>query len=127
MKNILIVDDDAGIQDVFRLIFEGAGFTVSMFQEGESIMEGKFEIPDLFILDKQLSGVDGLDVCRHLKSQSNTAPIPIIMVSATPHVGPLAEKAGDHDDREKPFRIKHLLETVRRLVSPSDAITAKNI
>ena len=127
MKKILIVDDDAGIQDVFRLIFEGAGFTVSIFQEGESIMEGKFDVPDLFILDKQLSGVDGLDVCRHLKSQSNTAAIPIIMVSATPHVAPLAEKAGADFFLEKPFRIRHLLETVQRLMSPSEAITAKNI
>jgi CheY-like chemotaxis protein len=127
MKNILIVDDDAGIQDVFRLIFEGAGYSVSMFQEGESIMDGRFELPDLFILDKQLSGVDGLDVCRHLKLQPNTARIPIIMVSATPHVGPLAEKAGADFFLEKPFRIRHLLEMVSRLMLPADAIPAKNI
>ena len=115
-KRILITDDDEGVQDIFRLIFERAGYDVQILGEGLSILENKYKRPDLFVLDRQLSGQDGLKVCRFLKSQNTTKDIPVIIVSATPGIGKMAKEAGADDFIEKPFQIKDLLGVVERWI-----------
>ncbi len=115
-KRILITDDDEGVQDIFKLIFERAGYDVEIFGEALSILENKYEQPDLFVLDRQLSGQDGLKVCKFLKSQDSTKNIPVIIVSATPGIGKLAIEAGADDFIEKPFQIKDLLGVVQKWI-----------
>jgi DNA-binding response OmpR family regulator len=78
------------------------------------LINNHFELPDLFIIDKQLSGVDGLDICAHLKTRQLTAQVPVIMVSASPSVEALAKKAGADDFLEKPFNRKEILKLVRK-------------
>ena len=114
MKKIILTDDDPGVQDAFRIVLERAGYSVQVFTNGNPLLEGAFDSPDLFILDKQLSGVDGLDVCRHLKSQPATLDVPIIMISATPHASAWALEAGADVFLEKPFRMKELLAAVSK-------------
>jgi DNA-binding response OmpR family regulator len=108
-KKIIVIDDDPGIQDIFRLILQREGFDVQIISNGKDILKNAFTIPDLFILDKQLSGVDGVDICLHLKKQKKTKNIPVIMISASPGIGTLAIEAGADDYLEKPFDIKALL------------------
>jgi DNA-binding response OmpR family regulator len=115
-KKILVTDDDPGIRDIFKIIFETAGYDVQMIINGDDILNNKFEIPDLFLLDKQLSGVDGIDICRYLKDQKATAHLPVIMISANPNIGKLSEEAGADAYIEKPFEVKHLLEMVERYI-----------
>ena len=67
MKRIIIVDDDPAIQDAFRLILERTDYSVTVYSNGQALLEGNFTLPDLVILDKQLSGADGLAVCRALR------------------------------------------------------------
>jgi DNA-binding response OmpR family regulator len=112
-KKILVADDDPGIQDIFRLILEREGFEVQMIPNGNQILKNQFYLPDIFILDKQLSGVDGLDICRFLKKQKRTAHLPVIMVSANPSIGILASEAGADDYVEKPFEVKYLLKKIQ--------------
>lgn len=114
MKKIIIVDDDPGIQDAFRLIFSGEDYDVTIFTDGFSFLKNKFQHPDIFIIDKQLSGVDGLDLCLMLKSREDTRHIPVIMLSASPQIQRLAKAAGADESIEKPFRIRNLRETVER-------------
>ena len=64
-KKILIADDDPGIQDILTIIFERAGFEVEIKKNGEDLLNNKFTMPDLFLVDKQLSGYNGLDICRY--------------------------------------------------------------
>lgn len=111
-KKVLITDDDTAVQDAFQLIFERAGYEVTVLSEGTPLLEGTYERPDIFVLDKQLSGIDGLDICRHLKSQPETKDIPVIMVSASPSISRLAKAAGADDFIEKPFRNKDLVAMV---------------
>ena len=113
VKRILVADDYPGIQDIFKIILESAGYMVEIISNGEYLLEDKYTVPDLFLLDKRLSGIDGIDICHHLKSRGTTAHIPVIMVSATPGIGTLSKKAGADDFIEKPFDIKHLLEMVK--------------
>lgn len=114
MKNIIIVDDDPGVLDTMDIIFSRYGYAVTAYEGPEQLLSGNFEHPNAIVLDKQLSGNDGLDVCRFLKNQPSTQHIPIIIVSASMNVGEAAMNAGANDFVEKPFQIKTLLATVNK-------------
>ena len=66
IKRILVADDDPGIQDIFRIILESAGYIVEIISNGEDLFGDNYTVPDLFLLDKRLSGIDGIDICHHL-------------------------------------------------------------
>lgn len=117
MKKIVIVDDDPAIQDAFRLIFAREKYEVTIYTDASFLFTEAFIIPDLFILDKQLSGIDGLDLCRMLKSRADTKDVPVVILSASPGILRLASEAGADDVLEKPFRIMSLMETIRRYIS----------
>ena len=55
-KKILVADDDPGIQDIFSIIFENAGYSFEVKKDGDDLLKNKFIVPDLFLIDKQLSG-----------------------------------------------------------------------
>jgi len=110
MKQIILADDDPAIRDAFELILKRAGYHVTIFANGELLMENNFSVPDLFILDKQLSGVNGLEVCRYLKGQDATRHVPVIIISASPYVKQNVDESGADDFIEKPFRTKELID-----------------
>jgi CheY-like chemotaxis protein len=85
-----------------------------MVSNGEQLLENAFETPDLFLLDKQLSGVDGMEICRFLKGQDSTRDIPVIIVSASPNLDQQAKAAGADGFIEKPFQMKFMLELLRK-------------
>jgi len=77
---ILIVDDQPEIVRVLRGYFEQAGFAVlSAYDGNEALRMARAERPNLVILDLMLPGMDGLDVCRALRRESD---VPIIMLTA---------------------------------------------
>jgi CheY-like chemotaxis protein len=80
--------------------------------------DGK-NLPDtnLFILDKRLPDIDGIEVCKHLRAQSATRDIPILMISASRNFGQQASKAGANDHLEKPFQMRELLDLVSKYTS----------
>lgn len=121
MKTIIIVDDDADILDVFKLIFERAGYTVTVFNNGDAVLNNKFDEPDIFIIDKQLSGADGLDLCRYLKSRKLNHNTPIIIFSASPYIEKQVAEAGADDFLEKPFKTKTLLQMVEKHINEKAA------
>lgn len=117
MKKIIFADDDPSIQDVVNLIFEDE-YQVTTFSRGEPLMNNEFEVPDLFLVDKQLpGGIDGLDICRFLKSQEQTKHIPVIVISASPNLKKLARQAGADDCIEKPFPIGELRQMIAMYTS----------
>ena len=109
-----MADDDPGIRDIFKIIFERAGYAIEVKEDGRDILKNNYTRPDLFLIDKQLSGMDGLDLCRYLKTHPSTKNIPVIIVSASPDIGLSAKKAGADDYIEKPFEMKYLLKLVER-------------
>ncbi|MGN6568245.1 MAG: response regulator [Flavipsychrobacter sp.] len=117
MKKIIIVEDDVAILDVYNLIFTELNCELITYPNGDELIEGNFPIPDLFILDKQLSGVDGLDICRLLKRTEATKDIPVIMLSASPDIYKTSTLAGANAALEKPFKIAAIRETVRQLLA----------
>ncbi|WP_247233421.1 PleD family two-component system response regulator [Telluribacter sp. SYSU D00476] len=116
-KKVLITDDDAGIQDVYKIIFERAGYSTLIFTDGKPLLEDNYEYPDIYVLDRYLSGSDGLEICRYLKSREMTRSIPVIMISATPGIAQLAREAGADDFLEKPFKSRELLDVIARHIT----------
>lgn len=117
IRKILIADDDPAICDSVQMILEDEGYKVSTTVDGESVLHMKNNFPDLLLLDIWMSGVDGRDVAVHLKRQSQTAKIPIIMVSASRDIEKAAKQSGADDFLEKPFKMEDLLAKVRKHIT----------
>ena len=116
MKHIILVDDDPAIQDAFRLILTHAGYEVTVYSNGRSLLTSGYTLPQLFILDKQLSGADGVDICRYLKQRPATSAIPVIILSASSHTRHQALAAGANAFLEKPCSLKDLLASVEQYI-----------
>jgi CheY-like chemotaxis protein len=117
MKEIILADDDPGMRDIFQILLKRAGYLVTIYPNGEALMNNDFKIPDMFILDKQLSGINGLKVCRFLKEQESTKNIPVIIISASPYTAGSAEEAGANEYVEKPFKTKDLLDLLNKYLN----------
>ena len=118
-KRILIVDDDPGLRDLFQIILEKAGYDIEINDDANEIFKNKFRIPDVFLVDRLLSGIDGSDICRYLKSNERTSHIPVIMVSAAPDIAIASPEAGADDFVEKPFELSYLLKVIERNINNS--------
>ena len=117
MKRIVLIEDDAGLQASLPLIFDKALYSVDVYANGVPVLNGSHKTASLYIIDRQLAGADGLDICRFLKSKPTTANVPIIMLSASPNVRPLSLLAGADAMLEKPFKMQELRELVDKLLA----------
>ncbi|MBT5831700.1 MAG: response regulator transcription factor, partial [Candidatus Latescibacteria bacterium] len=83
MHKILVVEDEPDILEMVRYNLVQAGFDVAVAEEGEGVQSHVQENrPDLIILDLMLPGIDGLEVCKGLKQNTDTREIPIVMLTA---------------------------------------------
>ena len=110
---ILVIEDDPDILNALNIALASLGFEVDVMLRGKSIFLNQFSVPDLFILDKQLPDVDGLEVCRYLKSRPPYQDVPVIIISATPKLKKKALESGAAVFMEKPFAMHELVETVK--------------
>lgn len=83
-KKILLVDDEGDIRTISKLALEEEGFVVDEAVDGldalEKVKTGDY---DAILLDARMPKMDGFQTCQILKSQSDTAPIPIIFLTAS--------------------------------------------
>jgi CheY-like chemotaxis protein len=119
-KKIMLVEDDPDILFTITMILENARYTVNPLTSAQCIMDNRYDYPDLFILDKRMPDMDGLDVCKHIRCEIKTKNIPVIIISASPKFGPQALKAGANDFLEKPFQIEALLKLVAKYISTEE-------
>lgn len=113
-KKILVADDDPAILEVITLILEDAGYIVTTSVNGETVKKVHGELPDLILLDIWMSGMDGRDVCKHLRVKPQTKHIPIVMISANKDAEAIALEAGAIDFLAKPFEMNKLLSMVEK-------------
>jgi DNA-binding response OmpR family regulator len=113
-KKIMVADDDLAILDATMLMLELEGYEVITVTDGRKVLELKDDLPDLLLLDIWMSGVDGKEICSHLKQQELTKHIPIVMVSASHEVRKMAFQAGADDFLAKPFEMDDLLNKVKK-------------
>lgn len=112
MKKILLIEDDNGVREAISYALGYTGYDVAAYANGEKLLSGAFANPDLFIIDKQLSGVDGIELCKHLRHYGQYDKIPIILISASPQAGRLAKGLDNVHFLEKPFPLIRLQDMV---------------
>lgn len=125
MPKLLIVDDDNDLLEVTKALLVKKGFEVEMDSNWEDALQkiDSFQ-PQIILLDVFLNGVDGLDICKQLKSKEKTRHIPVLIFSAYPRV---AEKViyeyGADDFISKPFEIQELISKVHSVLSQTAGMT----
>lgn len=118
-QKILVVDDEAVLVETIAYNLEQAGYQVITVADGSSALAAAHsEAPDLIILDIMLPGIDGLEVCRQLRRESQTAITPIIMLTAKGEEidRVVGLEVGADDYVTKPFGRRELLARVRALL-----------
>jgi DNA-binding response OmpR family regulator len=115
-KTILIADDDPGIVDALAQFLEEVGYAVRTTVDATTIGRLADGPPDLILLDIRMSGRDGSEICKRLKSADATRAIPIIIFSASKDTERIAREAGADDFIAKPFDMYQLIEKIERYV-----------
>jgi DNA-binding response OmpR family regulator len=112
-KKILVVDDDPDILEFLQELLELEGYTAVVTDKAEYLMKlHDGSLPNLILLDVLLSGTDGREIVKDLKSREETMHIPVIMFSAHPSAEGTVLAAGADDFVAKPFEIDELLEKI---------------
>ncbi len=110
---ILVIEDDPDVLNALNIALGSVGFDVDVLLSGKSILQNQFVVPDLFILDKRLPDVDGLEICRYLKSKPNYSSVPVIITSAGHRIKKKALESGAFCYVEKPFSMQELVKAVK--------------
>lgn len=119
LLKVLVIDDEENIIEFIRLGLRYEGFQVESASDGEQGVTAAQRInPDLVILDVMMPGIDGLEVCRRLRSNPTTTDIPILMLTAKDEVRDriLGLRTGADDYLTKPFDFDELLERIRAIL-----------
>src|SRR5215467_7178354 len=118
MPRILIVDDEPGIRQSLKGVFEDEGFTTEAVSTGEDCLK-KIESDsyDLVLLDIWLPGMDGLETLRKLREKSPLTHVIMISGHATIATAVSATKLGAFDFIEKPLSLEHTLLTARNALA----------
>ena len=117
--SVLIVEDETGLVELLRYNLERAGFEVGVAGDGEEAMTAIAEHrPDLVLLDWMLPLMSGIEVCRQIRRQSDTANLPIIMLTARGEEGDRIRglDAGADDYVAKPFSPTELISRIRAVL-----------
>jgi len=117
-KKVLVVDDDISILDAISLILEDNDYDVqTAFKGDEAYLKASDFKPNVIILDVLLSGKDGREICKNLKSDEKTKKIPVIMVSAHPGARESTSEVGADYFLSKPFMPDDLLNAVSKFAN----------
>lgn len=119
---VLVVEDEAPLAEMLRYNLKAEGFNVVHAETGEeALMLLDEERPDLVVLDWMLPGVSGIELCRRLRSKSDTCSLPIIMLTArgeeSDRIRGLSTGADDYVT--KPFSLPELMARVKAILRRS--------
>ena len=116
---VLVIDDEESIIDLIKLGLKYEGFEVVAASDGEEgVAAAQRTNPIFIILDWMLPDMDGLEVCRRLRSNPTTHNIPILLLTAKDEVGSRVEglNTGADDYLTKPFSFEELVARIRAIL-----------
>jgi CheY-like chemotaxis protein len=122
-KRVLIVEDEAGTRTALREFLERAGYLAAEAADGlAGLAQAESWHPHAILLDIRMPGLDGYEVCRRLKANPATKPIPVIVVTAVEDapVSRLAYEAGAMACLGKPFRLEALLTMIQTTIAGAE-------
>jgi len=119
-SKILLIDDEVNITTMAGEALKQQGYEVVTASDGASGLKTAIaEKPDLIVLDRNMPGMDGIEVCRKIRETESLMGVPVIFVTAKDEkreiLDGLAEGANDYIT--KPFNIEELKESVKNLLS----------
>ena len=116
---IVVVEDEGDIREILQYTLSREGFRVATAKDGrDGLQTIRKQLPDLVLLDLMMPGMDGLDVCRELKSDSETSEIAVMMLTAKGEESDvvLGLGLGADDYLQKPFSPKELVARVKAVL-----------
>jgi two-component system, OmpR family, response regulator MtrA len=124
---ILVVDDDGALAEMITIMLRSEGFDPHTALSGPEAIDLLEKVaPDLVLLDVMLPGMDGIDVCSHIRQ---TSGVPIIMLTAKGDTGDVVKglESGADDYVVKPFNPKELVARIRTRLRPAQDTQATTI
>jgi len=123
-NHILILDDSQDILDALQQAFTEEGYTVTTYNYCEDILQlVKEHQPNLVLLDYLLFGINGGELCHHIKTDPLTKHIPVILMSAYPRV---LESLGDYGSNAfiaKPFDLEVMYATIKKCLAQQSELS----
>ena len=118
-----MIEDDPDIGLMIKMLLKYKGNSVVLLEKADEVEEtlSKHKI-DLIFMDMLLSGINGIDLCAKIKSNTQHKTIPLIMMSAHPDAKKICLQAGANDFIPKPFDTHDLLAKVANLMKNSTAV-----
>ena len=117
--NILLVEDEPGIQELLKFNLVQAGHQVTAAGDAENALQFlKSTLPDVILLDWMLPGMSGIDLCRRLRQDERYGPVPIIMLTARGEERDkvLGLDTGADDYITKPFSPRELMSRIKAVL-----------
>jgi two-component system phosphate regulon response regulator PhoB len=117
-SKILVVEDDRAISEILVYNLDKAGYEVSLAIDGrDGVNQAQLKLPDVILLDVMLPVIDGVEVCRRLRSKPETASSIIIMLTAKTEEADqlIGFSVGADDYVTKPFSVRVLMERIKAL------------
>ena len=129
-ETIVIIEDDAAIRSVLRVLLRGAGYTlIKEAERGDDGLKLVRELrPSLVLLDLMLPGLDGFTVCRRIRETKEIASTPVIMLTARSEEGDVVRglECGADDYVTKPFSRQVLLARIRAVLRRPESVKDSN-
>ncbi len=123
-QTLLLIEDDPDIVELLQFNLEREGYPVIVATDGEAgVRLATQQVPAAILLDLMLPGIDGLEVCRQLKSAERTAGVPVMMLTAKSEEADvvLGLELGADDYVAKPFSPREVVARVRALLRRNQA------
>ena len=127
--SILVVDDEPAVRESLRRALELEGYKVELASDGDEAiarLEARDQ-PDAVILDILMPRVDGLEVCRHLRTSGNAVPVLMLTAQAEIDSRVAGLDAGADDYLPKPFALAELFARLRALLRRTGSESSRHI
>ena len=117
-KRLTVIDDDNDLRHLLQIALKSEGYDVNSYASGQEFLDDlKNHAPsDVYIIDINLGGITGYEVCKQLKNENGIKDKHVILISANPEVQQLSQDACANDYMLKPISLKLLFQKVKDLI-----------